>query len=252
MGRGSGGRHQRGIGPREQNRQNRGEHRYGSTRGHAIMGTDDKPKDHTSTSDTTVITRPRVGFGTPIVRLNVTTETSLSDVLQAARSDWRGTKLTTVLNKLGKAQIETVSDLLTALRGRGNLHLNQRLEAVGEECFTGATLRVMLYQAEMLDRPSKTDAMSEIKKHSDTMADVSHLATPSHLHPQKVAEVSGLDTKPIMAHVSEQFMLSKVPDTVTHTSSAVVKSTEHFIPFTADVLHKLVGEIGAVHAAAVA
>merc|ERR1712137_948360 len=163
MGRGSGGRHQRGIGPREQNRQNRGEHRYGSTRGHAIMGTDDKPKDHTSTSDTTVITRPRVGFGTPIVRLNVTTETSLSDVLQAARSDWRGTKLTTVLNKLGKAQIETVSDLLTALRGRGNLHLNQRLEAVGEECFTGATLRVMLYQAEMLDRPSKTDAMSEIK-----------------------------------------------------------------------------------------
>jgi len=228
------------------------------------MGTDDKPKDHTSTSDTTVITRPRVGFGTPIVRLNVTTETSLSDVLQAARSDWRGTKLTTVLNKLGKAQIETVPDLLTALRGRGNLHLNQRLRAVGEECFTGATLRVMLYQAEMLDRPSNTNLMSAITKNNSTMGDISHHPTPADLpsvfeqniHPQKIAEGSGLATMPVnnthMAHVSEQFMLSKATEAVTDTSSAVMKRTEHFVPFTTDVLHKLVGEIGAVHAAPVA
>jgi len=87
-------------------------------------------------------------------KLNVTAQTPLSDVLQAARADWRDVKLATILDKLAKVQVETVSELLVALRMKGRQHLNERIKAIGETCFTGATLNVMLDQAKMLDQPS--------------------------------------------------------------------------------------------------
>lgn len=65
------------------------------------------------------------------------------DYLTAARPDWKKKDLSAVEEKLGKVGIYEVGELVSAIRGKGEKNLNNRLRNVGEKCFTTETMSAL-------------------------------------------------------------------------------------------------------------
>lgn len=68
---------------------------------------------------------------------------TLRDYLSAARPDWKRKDLSAAVEKLTKVEIFEVSELVSALRAKGEHNLNNRLRNVGEKCFTSETMSAL-------------------------------------------------------------------------------------------------------------
>jgi len=68
---------------------------------------------------------------------------TLRDYLKDARPDWKKKDLSAAVEKLAKVDIFEVSELVAALRAKGEHNLNNRLRSVGEKCFSSETLSAL-------------------------------------------------------------------------------------------------------------
>mmetsp|Transcript_39671 Transcript_39671/g.114501 ORF Transcript_39671/g.114501 Transcript_39671/m.114501 type:complete len:602 (-) Transcript_39671:290-2095(-) len=135
-----------------------------------------------------------------------TTLPTLREFLQAAKPEWKGKDINAVLEKLVKADIQSTSEMLLALRGKGRRHLNGRLKAVGEKTFGTETLQKLREHGEAMDvMSSKEDHRPSLEAQLPAqLFEVVHDSVIVYEAPSLESNMLGTKVKGELLHATEE------------------------------------------------